>query len=176
MSDKAKNPDRPSSGFKEGRRRLRIEYGSRARRCGQQEICATQGLYAGPCFLDFRGAERIPSRGVSTAKPPRGQKNPQPPVMTSLRSCGCRWISGAGREKKWSGKRDSNPRPSAWKADALATELFPLRCCRYIVPNAVPEMPRERVEGEGFEPSKAKPADLQSAPFDRSGTPPGRRN
>ena len=30
-----------------------------------------------------------------------------------------------------------------------------------------------RVEGEGFEPSKAKPADLQSAPFDRSGTPPG---
>jgi hypothetical protein len=22
--------------------------------------------------------------------------------------------------KKWSGKRDSNPRPSAWKADALA--------------------------------------------------------
>ena len=28
------------------------------------------------------------------------------------------------------------------------------------------------VEGEGFEPSKAWPADLQSAPFDRSGTPP----
>ena len=30
------------------------------------------------------------------------------------------------------------------------------------------------VEGEGFEPSKAEPADLQSAPFDRSGTPPAR--
>ncbi len=28
------------------------------------------------------------------------------------------------------------------------------------------------VEGEGFEPSKAEPADLQSAPFGRSGTPP----
>ena len=28
------------------------------------------------------------------------------------------------------------------------------------------------VEGEGFEPSKAEPADLQSAPFDRSGTQP----
>ena len=28
------------------------------------------------------------------------------------------------------------------------------------------------VEGEGFEPSKAKPAELQSAPFDRSGIPP----
>src|SRR3974390_2877506 len=25
----------------------------------------------------------------------------------------------------WSGKRDSNPQPSAWKADALAIELFP---------------------------------------------------
>ena len=31
------------------------------------------------------------------------------------------------------------------------------------------------VEGEGFEPSKAEPADLQSAPFDRSGTPPTKR-
>lgn len=28
------------------------------------------------------------------------------------------------------------------------------------------------VEGEGFEPSKAEPTDLQSAPFGRSGTPP----
>ena len=26
--------------------------------------------------------------------------------------------------------------------------------------------------GEGFEPSKAEPSDLQSDPFDRSGTPP----
>src|SRR5262245_46862320 len=29
--------------------------------------------------------------------------------------------------ENWSGKRDSNPRPSAWKAYALATELFPPR-------------------------------------------------
>ncbi len=28
------------------------------------------------------------------------------------------------------------------------------------------------MEGEGFEPSKAEPSDLQSDPFDRSGTPP----
>ena len=28
------------------------------------------------------------------------------------------------------------------------------------------------VEGGGFEPPKAEPADLQSAPFDRSGIPP----
>ncbi len=30
------------------------------------------------------------------------------------------------------------------------------------------------VEGEGFEPSKAEPSDLQSDPFDRSGIPPER--
>ena len=28
------------------------------------------------------------------------------------------------------------------------------------------------VEGGGFEPPKAEPSDLQSDPFDRSGTPP----
>ena len=49
-------------------------------------------------------------------------------------------------------------------------------------PNAVYRAVRSRdrgtrtplmmVEGEGFEPSKAEPTDLQSAPFDRSGTPP----
>ena len=30
------------------------------------------------------------------------------------------------------------------------------------------------VEGVGFEPTKAEPADLQSAPVDRLGTPPGK--
>ena len=47
------------------------------------------------------------------------------------------------------------PTSSAWKA-----EVLPLNYTRY------------RMEGEGFEPSKAVPADLQSAPFGRSGTPP----
>src|SRR6185503_14670162 len=64
--------------------------------------------------------------------------------------------------ENWSGKRDSNPRPSAWKADALATELFP--------PNYSKN--KKMVEGGGFEPPKASPTDLQSVPFDRSGTPP----
>src|SRR5262245_21038444 len=44
------------------------------------------------------------------------------------------WIRGDNRgetRENWSGKRDSNPRPSAWKADALATELFPLRITTY---------------------------------------------
>ena len=37
-----------------------------------------------------------------------------------------------------SGKRDSNPRPSAWKADALSTELLP-----------------QFVGEDGFEPPKS---------------------
>jgi hypothetical protein len=56
---------------------------------------------------------------------------------------------------EWSGKRDSNPRPSAWKADALPTELFPH------LPEQLPTLTRiekkilKMVEREGFEPSKA---------------------
>jgi len=51
-----------------------------------------------------------------------------------------------------SGRRDSNSRPSAWKADALPTELLPLKIIKYCV-----------VGRAGFEPAKVKPADLQSA-------------
>ena len=47
------------------------------------------------------------------------------------------------------------PTPSAWKA-----EVLPLNYTRSIL------------EGAGFEPAKAEPSDLQSDPFDRSGTPP----
>ena len=35
-------------------------------------------------------------------------------------------LSEVERLTQWSGKRGSNPRPSAWKADALPTELLPL--------------------------------------------------
>ena len=51
------------------------------------------------------------------------------------------------------------PTQSAWKA-----EVLPLNYTR--------EKIMRNLEGEGFEPSKAKPADLQSAPFGHSGTPP----
>jgi hypothetical protein len=34
-------------------------------------------------------------------------------------------ISKTNTNYIWSGRRDSNPRPSAWKADALPTELLP---------------------------------------------------
>ena len=46
-------------------------------------------------------------------------------------------------------------------------------------PNPYHERPWEDVsilvEGGGFEPPKAEPSDLQSDPFDRSGTPPKKR-
>src|SRR5206468_12571143 len=32
----------------------------------------------------------------------------------------------ASRARKWSGRRDSNPRPSPWQGDALPTEPLPL--------------------------------------------------
>ena len=32
---------------------------------------------------------------------------------------------------KWSGQRDLNPRPSAWEANALPTELCPLKKLRF---------------------------------------------
>ena len=52
------------------------------------------------------------------------------------------------------------PASQAWKAGVIAIIRY-LRC---IFTNMV--------VGEGFEPSKAVPADLQSAPFGHSGIPP----
>ena len=63
----------------------------------------------------------------------------------------------------WSGKRDSNPQPSAWKADALAIELFPLFPASLF---------SNMVERGGFEPPKAEPTGLQPVPFGHSGTSP----
>ncbi len=58
------------------------------------------------------------------------------------------------------------PTPSAWKA-----EVLPLNYTRKFLPRSV-HSAAKLVVGEGFEPSKAEPADLQSAPVDRLGTPP----
>jgi hypothetical protein len=56
------------------------------------------------------------------------------------------------------------PTLSAWKAEVLPLNYTRLFLHLFIV----------LVEGEGFEPSKAEPSDLQSDPFGRSGTPPKR--
>ena len=59
--------------------------------------------------------------------------------------------------KKMSGIRGSNPRPSAWKADALPTELIPL----------------DILWGEEDSNLRRRaPADLQSAPVGHFGIPP----
>src|SRR5271169_1993828 len=63
----------------------------------------------------------------------------------------------------WSGRRDSNPRPRAWKARALPTELLPL-------------FPSIQISywwrGKDSNLRSHKTADLQSAPFVHSGTSP----
>ena len=65
------------------------------------------------------------------------------------------------------------PTPSAWKA-----EVLPLNYTRQILylytktGVLFPATPFSLVEGGGFEPPKAEPSDLQSDPFDHSGTPP----
>ena len=58
---------------------------------------------------------------------------------------------------KESGRRGSNPRPSAWKANALSTELLP-----HLLQWAKMDSNHRR----------RKPADLQSAPFGHSGICP----
>ena len=59
------------------------------------------------------------------------------------------------------------PTPSAWKA-----EVLPLNYTRMGHTKSSETPNKKVVEGEGFEPSKHDAADLQSAPFDRSGIPP----
>jgi hypothetical protein len=61
-----------------------------------------------------------------------------------------------------SGRRDSNSRPSAWKADALPTELLPRLTYK------------ELFGGQGRVRTSVgrSPADLQSAPFNHFGTCP----
>ena len=60
------------------------------------------------------------------------------------------WDKGIKKEENLtiflfeSGRRGSNPRPSAWKANALSTELLPQLSIN------------KRVGSDGFEPPKAK--------------------
>ena len=60
-----------------------------------------------------------------------------------------------------SGKRGSNSRPSAWKADALPTELrphfFAEKMRKYLI------LLQKFVGGGGLEPPNPEGADLQSA-------------
>ena len=56
-----------------------------------------------------------------------------------------------------SGRRGSNPRPSAWKANALSTELLPQYVFFRISKELVHIVNRSiKVGSDGFEPPKAK--------------------
>ena len=84
------------------------------------------------------------------------------------------------------------PTPSAWKAEVLplnytrAAWVSPASAGRpdaransNQIQHLRPSADRHRhilVEGGGFEPPKAEPSDLQSDPFDRSGTPPNEQS
>src|SRR5690606_11578458 len=71
---------------------------------------------------------------------------------------------GAVRLDVQSGRWDSNPRRSAWKADALPTELLPRR------DGAMRRPRRWRVLDSNQR--RRMPAGLQPAPFGHSGNPP----
>ena len=65
----------------------------------------------------------------------------------------------------WSGRRGSNPRPPAWKASALSTELLPHAMFRFFFAFRMwAQMDSNH--------RRRKPADLQSAPFGHSGICP----
>ena len=83
------------------------------------------------------------------------------------------------------------PTSSAWKAEVLPLNYARARKMRLnpkilLLHSSLSYIPNNlfltflhlynpllsMVEGVGFEPTKAKPADLQSAPVDRLGTPP----
>src|SRR6476619_7570964 len=51
-------------------------------------------------------------------------------LSASLANIGSNIAAVSPRTKKWSGRRDSNPRPSPWQGDALPTEPLPLGAAR----------------------------------------------
>ena len=68
-----------------------------------------------------------------------------------------------------SGRRGSNPRPSAWKANALSTELLPQFVC-FLIVNCSLSIKEWAVMDSNHR--RRKPAELQSAPFGHSGNCP----
>ena len=69
--------------------------------------------------------------------------------------------------KEWWREKDSNLR----RQSRQIYSLIPL-AARESLHGITFKIVHLMVEGEGFEPSKAEPSDLQSDPFGRSGTPP----
>ncbi len=64
-----------------------------------------------------------PSR---TRTSPNGSKVRCPTTRRRGRGSICRHKPPSAAKREWSGRRDSNPRPSPWQGDALPTEPLPL--------------------------------------------------
>jgi hypothetical protein len=120
--------------------------GSLKSRRNTRELKAHDGIRTRDLFLTKEVLYRLSYMGIVPATSPLSLSKPN-----------AQWLP------KWSGRRDSNPRPRAWKARALPTELLPHSA------GAVENWWR----GEDSNLRRHKPADLQSAPFGHSGTSPG---
>ena len=89
-------------------------------------------------YGDIRLAERgnldLPLRHIPSITPDSVQgleKAQTPPVRHEKSPRTAQWLPAGINHLFMSGKRDSNPRPSAWEADALPTELLPRSECKY---------------------------------------------
>ena len=91
-------------------------------------------------------------------------------VLYRLSYVGLVWFDSSARMERVMG---IEPTSSAWKA-----EVLPLNYTREglrapgLARGGRPTTDHRLVVGGGFEPPKAEPSDLQSDPFDHSGTPP----
>ena len=75
----------------------------------------------------------------------KGIEPPTPSLPWKCSTPELHWLfSMPPRANEMSGRRDSNPRPSAWKADALPTELLPLD---YLLPFNYPTIKSYRKWG-----------------------------
>src|SRR5438034_219636 len=99
----------------------------------------------------------------------------RPATGSGARGGGRAWVGSQGAKRpstgrapsSISGRRESNPRPRAWKARALPPELLPRFMIWFVLRIA-------KWRGEDSNLRRHSPADLQSAPFGHSGTSPHR--
>ena len=121
---------------------------------------AHDGIRTRDLFLTKEVLYRLSYMGIRALL---NRSNRSPKKENSVRQKNCRRSGPSPDGFFWSGKRDSNPRPRAWKARALPTELFPLSPSNSSL---------YWWRGEDSNLRRHKPADLQSAPFGHSGTSP----
>src|SRR3972149_5244780 len=95
---------------------------------GPKTLC--QGSPASLRFYEGRSSVCGAHDRDRTGEPLPYKGSALPTELRGLRKARIHQLSVSWRDRWnpiifWSGKRDSNPRHSAWKADALPTELFP---------------------------------------------------